>query len=838
MVSPTATGYQFSNNSEWASSNTTAGTESLLRQIKRVQSINYSWNVGRTDVNQLGNLARIDSAILTAPTVSLDFTYLLTDGKNEHLLGFDNTEGSSFLSQDFISDKDGRNFYILTAKEGLDAAPGTIAKVEAQSDSDKSVIALGNCYITNYSLNAAVGGMPTVNVSAEAFNIRSTHGTSGTSPGISLAEGKESPAITYKISSEYVTSGSGTASLRPGDVDVSVGGSGLLSLLGDSEGKTRSHVQSCTIDVPLGRTTLQRIGNQFGFSKTLNTPLSISVGISAILADQVATSSRSLFEDLYNNNKTDLTITFKKPSSAGAGKGEKAVIFTVKNATLESESYGMAIGDNRSVDYNFTATIGSPDTASVTTSSILQMNASGSYEKLQLFATGTPTDDNAIGTMTATSNDGPGYGTAVAASDKYLVIGASGFQIEGSSAQGGCAYIYKNEKGFYTQVAQTSGGKGTNNTMLAVGGGALTTVTNHGLLPSSTEDANFGTTATVSDNNMIAIGMPNSAEDGIVEILEPHPEDDNVFRVNSILKYADGTDSIKYGEDAAWDKKGISASGTNLLAVGVAHHTVGSTGQIGSVALYSLKKGEVNSAVGIGTTPILTFTEVTGDPHTEGEMLGESVAMHNNIVVGGAPRNKCLDTDDEVSGAAFVWYSVATDRTTKNNWHLSNVLTGTDWGTTAGRHQNSAFGYAVDIYDKVIAVGAPSGEYNGNSNCGAVYVFTGLNDDVITQGHTDWDHVKTLVASDSNANKRFGSSVSMPNAHTIIVGAQGGGGVYEGSFYVFTGYEGNWTQTFQVQPTGTSEADGYGFPEAALDTSEKEVFIGGFNPEEVIRYRI
>ena len=443
MVSPTATGYQFSNRNEWASSPSASGSESLLRQIKRVQSINYSWNVGRTDVNQLGNLARIDAVVLNAPAVSLDFSYYLTDGKNEHLLGFDNTEGSSFLSQDFIGDQDGRNFYVLTTKEGLDAAPDTIAKIESQSASDKTVIALGNCYITNYSVNAAVGGMPTVNVSAEAFNIRSAEGISGTTPGITLAEGKESPDITYKIPSEYITSGSGTACLRPGDVDVTIGGSGLLSLLGDSAGKTRSHIQSCSIDVPLSRTTLQRVGNQFGYSKTLDTPLGISVGISAILADQVATSSRSLFEDLYNDNQTDITLTFKRPSSAGAGQGQKAAIFTVKNAVLESESYGMSIGDNRSVDYTFSATIGGPDIASTTTASVLQMNASGSYEKLQLFATGTPTDDN------ATAIKLPRYGNAVAASDKYLVIGASGFQIEGSTAQGGCAYIYKNEKGFY-----------------------------------------------------------------------------------------------------------------------------------------------------------------------------------------------------------------------------------------------------------------------------------------------------------------------------------------------------------------------------------------------------
>ena len=86
MVSPYATGLQFLNQDS-SEGEGNAG-ESLLRQLKRVQSINYSWNVGRTDINQYGQLARIDSVVLNAPTVNLDFTYLLTDGKNEQLFIF------------------------------------------------------------------------------------------------------------------------------------------------------------------------------------------------------------------------------------------------------------------------------------------------------------------------------------------------------------------------------------------------------------------------------------------------------------------------------------------------------------------------------------------------------------------------------------------------------------------------------------------------------------------------------------------------------------------------------------------------------------------------------
>ena len=60
----------------------------LVKQLHRVQSANYSFNIARQDVNQFGELAAIDRVILESPTVSLDFSYLLNSFANESLLGF------------------------------------------------------------------------------------------------------------------------------------------------------------------------------------------------------------------------------------------------------------------------------------------------------------------------------------------------------------------------------------------------------------------------------------------------------------------------------------------------------------------------------------------------------------------------------------------------------------------------------------------------------------------------------------------------------------------------------------------------------------------------------
>ena len=55
-------------------------------QLQRVQSANYSFNLERQDVNQFGELASIDRVILSAPTVSLDFSYLVANLYNLSLI--------------------------------------------------------------------------------------------------------------------------------------------------------------------------------------------------------------------------------------------------------------------------------------------------------------------------------------------------------------------------------------------------------------------------------------------------------------------------------------------------------------------------------------------------------------------------------------------------------------------------------------------------------------------------------------------------------------------------------------------------------------------------------
>jgi len=146
-----------------------------VEQLHRVQSANYAFNISRTDVNQFGELGAIDRVVLETPTVSLDFSYYLANFGNEEALGF-TVGGTSENDDDLVSavssiidkSKDEKNYFIKTVGEGLDAVSEN-GKAAVAGD---SVIGVGNAFLTSYSVEASVGGFPTVSVAAEGMNMR------------------------------------------------------------------------------------------------------------------------------------------------------------------------------------------------------------------------------------------------------------------------------------------------------------------------------------------------------------------------------------------------------------------------------------------------------------------------------------------------------------------------------------------------------------------------------------------------------------------------------------------------------------------------------------------
>lgn len=328
-------------------------------QLRRVQSANYSFNVTRQDVNQFGQLARLEAIILEAPTVSFDMSYYLGDGYNEQALNFKN--GSSFdagFISGQIASSSGNNFYILTAPEGVDANFNTVS-------SGYSTIGIGNAFLTDYSLEASVGSIPTISCSFEGTNMNATAGVSGSAAGFSGISGV---GIDPQLGTVLAAQGSGVvlpaasqgtganipSALRPGDITLSFANADGDAIV-DLDGDGGAHVQSISVSIPLGRTPIDKLGSRFSFARVVDFPITPTLSVSAIVSD---TQTRAL-TDIINNDTfiTDLQFTFKDSDNGNTPRAS----YKMTNLKLDSESYSSSIGPNKTVDLSFSLSIGGPN---------------------------------------------------------------------------------------------------------------------------------------------------------------------------------------------------------------------------------------------------------------------------------------------------------------------------------------------------------------------------------------------------------------------------------------------------------------------------------------------
>jgi hypothetical protein len=339
--------------------NSTGSSEHV--QLRRVQSANYSLNITRQDVNQFGQLARIDSIILEAPTVSFDMSYFLGDGFNEQALQFKN--GTSFdagFISGQISATSGQNFYILTAPEGVDANFDP-----AVGSTNYNTIGIGNAFLTDYSLEASVGSIPTVSLSLEGTNMNATAGVSGSTNGYSGISGVGiDPELGTSLAEQDLgivlpvgLQGTGAdipTALRPGDITLS-----LASADGDSfvdlDGDGSAHVQSVSISIPLSRTPIDKLGSRFSFARVVDFPITPTLSVSAIVSE---TQSASL-TDIINDDQfiDELQFTFKDADSGSTPRAS----YKLKKLKLDSQSFSSSIGPNKTVDLSFSLSIGGPN---------------------------------------------------------------------------------------------------------------------------------------------------------------------------------------------------------------------------------------------------------------------------------------------------------------------------------------------------------------------------------------------------------------------------------------------------------------------------------------------
>ena len=347
-----ASGYMF--NSGSTIPNLFTGQNSgnnLLLQLNRVQSAGEDYSITRLDVNQEGQLARVDSIITEQPTVNFTTSWLITDGANEQKAGLVVDGIVSCISGLITKTTEPKNIFVLQTAEGTDAVAN--ANINTVND---GVISIGNCFLSNISWNAAVGQLPTCTASWEAFNIKYDTGTRNLeTPAVNISNGLPVTGIFFSIPTAVAGTGVNIPSaIKPGDVTLTASNTAALGIF--MSGEDACPVQNFTISIPLARTKLNKLGSLFSYSLEPQFPIKPTLSIEVYQTDL---RNSSLDEVLCNDAATDIKVNMKNPACGGTGSD--AMIFIMKQCKLVSQNHNQSVGSvAKTVSLSYEMSLGGP----------------------------------------------------------------------------------------------------------------------------------------------------------------------------------------------------------------------------------------------------------------------------------------------------------------------------------------------------------------------------------------------------------------------------------------------------------------------------------------------
>ena len=301
--------------------------------ISRVQSVNYSFSVPRTDVNQYGTLGQIERIITEVPTVNLDFTYHMNGVANEtKLLGL----GAAGLSNGFLAEINdpSSSYYEMDFKVGL--CPEGTDYNSGTGHSDNSIV-IPKGFLSSYSWTGAVGDVPSATVNAESTEMK-------VEPfGVSVP--------TFALDVPVV--------LRPGNVQfnhkpVTQGNPNMNDYNLPALGFDVLHVQSFTVSIDIPRESISRLGDKFEFARVITFPMQATMSLEAIISTQAASNLEDIVGQPGGTSPDpgyNIDIACKRP--VATENSTKGINLRFKNAKIEGHSISSSIGANKSVTLDY-----------------------------------------------------------------------------------------------------------------------------------------------------------------------------------------------------------------------------------------------------------------------------------------------------------------------------------------------------------------------------------------------------------------------------------------------------------------------------------------------------
>jgi hypothetical protein len=342
--SPTpATGFMFTTGSNNAFTGQNSGFN-LIQQFQRIQTVSDSFNISRTDINQLGQLAAVSREIINAPTVSLEGSYYLADFSNERKLGLYVSGNQSALTNLLNKTQDEKNYFIAVAPQGQDQIGWT---------GQSQVFQITNGFLSSYSAEGAVGGVPTANFTIQGLNwATSTGSVNQVLQAVDQSNGQVVANRLFSLPIGVSGLSNTVSALRPADITVSIGNASIGMIASDIK------LQSFNVSFDLNRQDLQRLGTRFAYSKEIQFPVTCSASISAYYGDL---TTGALSDMLCNDVPYNITIQLADPTCTGGGN--VACEYKLLGMKIDSQSFAaQGVGDLAStVTINYSTQLGGPN---------------------------------------------------------------------------------------------------------------------------------------------------------------------------------------------------------------------------------------------------------------------------------------------------------------------------------------------------------------------------------------------------------------------------------------------------------------------------------------------
>lgn len=323
----------------------TPSDASSVAKLDFIQSYDFSFDVDRAALKQIGSSYLATRQTQLAPDVNLNLQYYLNRGWNEKFIGMDvgitDNGYKNPFSTIFTSNQD-RNFYIVIAQDnGKDLNADT-------SFDGHNILGIGNIYLTNYELSVGLNSLATVNLSFVGANAEISQVSSATfqnpalfvtGSGTEVTSNQSIGILDDSRSSRYMTGYSGlfAGGCPHGgcQITATAEASNALKLGFDFD-----NFQSLSISVPIERKALYGFGNNHPFNRKVQKPivgnLSIDSLVDSFTAENLATTFQQ--EDVSISGYF-FDIVFSNQANV------KKFGVKVNNARLDSYSIGSTIGD-------------------------------------------------------------------------------------------------------------------------------------------------------------------------------------------------------------------------------------------------------------------------------------------------------------------------------------------------------------------------------------------------------------------------------------------------------------------------------------------------------------